>query len=83
MTDQNFQQLATHTNYLKSRRDAILLACRAAAQADPEQTTVDSLTRAQLNDHLPQVLDAFERKLSARQGSGQEIAADAAKNRRR
>lgn len=43
-------------------------AWRTAIAADPRQKTAHALSRGQLNDHIPQVLDAFERKLRARPG---------------
>jgi signal transduction histidine kinase len=55
--------------------DAILDRWREAADADPEQTTVASLNRAQFNDHIPQVLDAFERQLRSRPGGDRAAAA--------
>jgi signal transduction histidine kinase len=61
--------------FLKSRRKLILLAWRSAAEADPEQTTVRALTRGQFNDHIPEVLDAFERKLCARPGGVEAASA--------
>ena len=49
------------------------------SEADPEQTTVSFLTRAQFNDHIPPLLDAFERKLRARPGGAGAAAADEGK----
>ena len=68
MTEGQITQLRALSDYLNSRRAALLLAWRQAAKADPEQTTARSLTRGQFNDHIPQVLDAFQKKLSARPG---------------
>ena len=68
--------LSTH---LSVRRNAILQAWREASEADPAQTTVSFLTRAQFNDHIPPLLDAFERKLRARPGGARAAAADDAK----
>jgi signal transduction histidine kinase len=51
--------------FLAQRRDAILAAWRSAVDADPELTTASTITRAQFIDHIPAVLDAFERRLSA------------------
>ncbi len=51
--------------YLRERRQAILQAWRAAADADPQLTTVNSLPQSQFNDHIPDVLDVFERRLQA------------------
>jgi signal transduction histidine kinase len=67
----NSQQLDDLSDYLFTRRDAILKAWRKAACADPEQTTALSLTRGQFNDHIPEVLDAFERKLRTRPGGAE------------
>ncbi len=64
------------SDYLGTQRVAILQAWRKAADADPKQTTVRALTRGQFNDHIPQVLDAFERKLRARPGGADDKAAD-------
>lgn len=59
----------------------MLEAWRAAADADQVQTTVRSLTRAQFNDHIPALLDAFEKKLRARPGGASAAAADEEKTR--
>lgn len=75
LTEKDHEQLKSLAAHLSLRRDAILDAVRTAARSDPAQTTVDSLTRAQFNDHLPQVLDAFERKLGAHPGDGENAAA--------
>jgi len=69
-------QLAALGSYLTARREAILQAWRAAAAADPAQVTVSFLTRVQFDDHIPQLLDAFERKLRARPGGAGAAAAD-------
>jgi signal transduction histidine kinase len=63
MTEQTHRQLQALSEYLATRRDAILEASRIAENRDPEQTTVHSLTRAQFNDHIPEVLTAFEARL--------------------
>jgi signal transduction histidine kinase len=70
------EQFCALSDHLAKRRKAILKAWRTAAAADPEQTTSDSLTRGQFNDHIPEVLDAFERKLRSRPGSANAQAAD-------
>jgi len=79
--DQTNPQLTALSEYLAKRRGAILQAWRDAAESDPVQTTVSSLTRAQFNDHIPPLLDAFELKLVARPGGVMAAAADAAKIR--
>ena len=60
-TDQ-LRALAAH---LGQRRQAILSAWRRAVDLDPELTTASTITRNQFVDHVPAVLDAFERRLSA------------------
>ena len=54
----------------------ILQAWRDAIGADSQQTTARALSRGQLNDHIPQVLDAFEHKLRSRPGGQEAQAAD-------
>lgn len=70
------QPLVDLSRHLAARRDAILKAWHDAADADPAQTTVSALTRVQFNDHIPQLLEAFERKLGARPGGNRAAAAD-------
>ena len=64
MTDKIFQQLVALSGHLSSRRLQIMDAWSKASEEDPDQTTADSLTRAQFNDHMPQVLEALENKLA-------------------
>lgn len=64
------------SDLLAARRDAILLAWRKMARADPEQTTGRSLTIGQFLDHIPQILDAFEIKLRSRPGGADARAAE-------
>ena len=73
------QQLAAFSHHLAARREAILLAWRKAARADPEQTTERALTTGQFRDHIPQILDAFELKLRSRPGGVDAEAADVKK----
>lgn len=79
MNPPNRAQLDALGDFLASRREVILAACRKAADADPGQTTVRSLTRSQFDDHIPEVLDAFELKLRSRPGGVVAQAADALK----
>ncbi len=60
--DEELNAVATH---LRARREAILEAWRASADADPQLTTANALPRSQFNDHIPDVLDLLERKLQA------------------
>jgi signal transduction histidine kinase len=58
-------QLSALASHLHARREGILRAWRKAIDRDPEMTTGASLPRAQLDDHIPALLDAFERRLRA------------------
>ena len=40
-----------------------------SVESDPQLTTPSGLSRAQFNDHIPQVLDAFDRRLQAEDGA--------------
>ena len=71
-------ELDALSRHLRAERDSILKSWRLAAEWDPLQTTVRSLTRAQFNDHIPPLLDAFESKLQALPGSGRAAKADQA-----
>ena len=64
--NQEPEELAALASYLSDRREAILAAWRGAAESDPELSTASTLSRVQFNDHIPAVLDAFERELSSR-----------------
>jgi signal transduction histidine kinase len=66
-------------NFLVARREELLLAWRKAVDTDPEQPTARSLTRGQLYDHIPEVLDAFARRLCSGPGSKEAQTADFAK----
>lgn len=56
-------ELAALAAYLSTRRPAIMEAWREAIRRDPTLTSGNALPRAQLNDHIPSVLVAFEREL--------------------
>ncbi|MEO8751829.1 MAG: sensor histidine kinase [Casimicrobiaceae bacterium] len=58
--EDQLQALAAH---LSARREAIMQAWRKAVERDPDMTTGASLPRTQLNDHIPDLLDAFGQKL--------------------
>lgn len=62
---------------LTDRRDAILKAWRASVSIDSSLTSGDSLPHAQLNDHIPAVLEGFEEKLRS-ESSETERLGDAA-----
>jgi signal transduction histidine kinase len=67
MTDSNQikAELSALASYLAGRREQILLCWLRAVELDPQLTTPSGISRAQFNDHIPQVLDAFERRLQA------------------
>jgi signal transduction histidine kinase len=80
MVQSKNQQFEALCNFLAARREELLLAWQKAVAADPVQTTARSLTRGQLYDHIPEVLDAFERKLRSSSGGPEAMAADLAKS---
>ena len=57
------EQLATLASHLSSRRAAILQCWRTSVDGDLELTAPSSLPRTQFNDHIPELLDAFEKRL--------------------
>jgi signal transduction histidine kinase len=59
------EQLAALASHLAARRDAILEAWRKAVEGDPELATASVLSRAQFNDHIPEVLDALGQTIAA------------------
>ena len=64
-TEQIDKELTALGAHLAERRRAILDAWRKAVDADHELTTASSLPRTQFNDHVPDLLDAFEHVLRA------------------
>jgi signal transduction histidine kinase len=69
-----FVRIAAH---LRERRDQILIRWRRAVAGDPGVGAASSLAHAQFIDHIPRILDAFERALTARsRQSKAEAAAD-------
>ena len=66
--------------HLATRRAVILRNWERSVEADPELTTSSSLSRAQFNDHIPQVLAAFERRLQARDPVEKEVAFEDQRN---
>ncbi len=67
-------QLLALAAHIAQRRDAILDAWRRRVTADPKLTTGTSLPRAQLHDHLPALLEDFERRLAAGDGATRAAA---------
>jgi signal transduction histidine kinase len=66
LNDSSLDALSDLASHLRARRKSILAAWREASERDPEVTTASALSRVQFHDRIPEVLDAFERKLSAR-----------------
>ena len=65
-SEEEMAQLSAVALHLSSQREVILQRWRRAVEADPRLTTASNLSRSQFNDHIPAVLDAFERDLSSR-----------------
>jgi signal transduction histidine kinase len=72
--------LVALARYLAARRRAILATWQRSVESDPELGSATSLSRAQFNDHIPQVLDAFERRLQAEDPVEKELAFEEEKN---
>jgi signal transduction histidine kinase len=80
---QIYGDMAALAEYLSQRREAILLSWQRAIKRDPQLTDGNALPRAELYDHIPALLGAFERGLrqfAATQGdaglaAGQESGA--------
>lgn len=79
MKHSHIAQFHLFCDYLASRRKAILTAWRKSSEIDPRQTTAGSLTRAQFNDHVPELLDPFEHKLRSSPVGDAEAKAEAKK----
>ena len=56
-------ELAELADHLRNRRDAVLGAWQGAIRRDPNLTGGDALPRAELLDHIPALLSAFEQSL--------------------
>lgn len=59
------QHLDALSAHLRQRRGELLQLWRQAVRRDPELTTKSSLSRLALDDHIPRILEAFERRLRA------------------
>jgi signal transduction histidine kinase len=65
MKDIEQKQFQSLANHLRERRDALLGRWRESVRTDPQLTTSSSLSRPALDDHIPKVLQDFERRLRA------------------
>ena len=74
MQFEDLERLATH---LRSRRPNILAMWRGKVDLDETLSASSTLARAQFVDHIPRILDAFERRLRARDASEAKDAAAA------
>lgn len=72
--------LAALARHLTARRAGILRNWQRSVESDPELSSASSLSRTQFNDHIPQVLDAFERRLQAKDPVEKELAFEDQKN---
>ena len=76
-------RLTALAEHLVTRRPAILQTWRKVVDADPELTTASSLPKSQFYDHIPDLLDTFDRKLRAWQrpdAAAEEQVKDGAAN---
>ena len=60
------EQLAAVADHLRTVRSRILSSWQESVAHDPELTTSSTISRTQFNDHIPQVLEAFEHRLRAK-----------------
>jgi signal transduction histidine kinase len=59
---------------LSKQRESILARWRIAVEGDPKVRAVASLAHSQFVDHIPRILDAFERALRARYAGDERVA---------
>jgi len=59
------EQLIDLADHLRVARPSILQSWQDSVAHDPELTTSSTISRTQFNDHIPQVLDAYEHRLRA------------------
>jgi len=65
MNDAARKRLQALSNHLRQRREELLERWREAVRHDPQLTTNLSLSPPALDDHIPKVLQDFERRLRA------------------
>jgi signal transduction histidine kinase len=71
------EQLSALASEMLARREAILLAWRAAGEGSPDRTVASSLSHVQFNDHIPAVLDCFGHTIQAWSGTESAVASEA------
>jgi signal transduction histidine kinase len=76
MASASFVEFARIAAHLKAGREQVFSRWRTSVAADPGVGAASSLARAQFIDHIPRILDAFDRALTARSRQG-EAAAEA------
>jgi signal transduction histidine kinase len=59
-------QLIALADHLQTARSRILVSWQESVALDAELTTSTTISRTQFNDHIPQVLEAFEHRLRAK-----------------
>ncbi|HEX8550958.1 MAG TPA: HAMP domain-containing sensor histidine kinase [Abditibacteriaceae bacterium] len=59
------EQLGALVDHLYARRPALLESWRVVVDNDPELTSGTALSRTLFNDHIPDILDSFGRRLHA------------------
>ena len=73
-------ELATLANHLSEHHESILLEWRRAVQTDPNMTSGDALPRSELFDHIPSLLQAFERAIRGASARSAERADEEAQD---
>jgi signal transduction histidine kinase len=73
---QNAEVLAALAQHLRTRRESLLAAWRELVDADPHLTTASTLSKSQFIDHIPEMLDTFERRLTAQNAPQKREAVD-------
>ena len=62
---QHTKVLSALAAHLRARRESILEAWRRSVDEDPHLSSASTLSKAQFVDHIPRLLDTFERSLAA------------------
>jgi signal transduction histidine kinase len=73
---QNAEVLAALARHLRARRETLLGAWRQSVDADPHLTTASTLSKSQFIDHIPEMLDIFERRLTVQSEPQKRAATD-------